>query len=188
MRVAAVVAVSSAAVLLAASASGALFVTFEPAEADVGDTVTIRLGGTPPEFTAADGARPFGRPITVYLVSNEEADSVHDYRDRRLTKVATIVPDDGRGVARFVVPDLPAGVYWPAYHCPGCAEFSGGETLFAGSLDDIAAEYQGRVALTIGGSGGTPWRWLVPAAALAGIVASLGASLLVVAGRRAKPS
>jgi hypothetical protein len=175
--------------LLAASASGALFVTFEPAEADVGDTVTIRLGGTPPEFTATDGARPFGRPVTVYLVSNEEADRVHDYRDHRLTRAATIVPDEnGRGVARFVVPDLPDGVYWPAYHCLGCSEFSGGKTLFAGGLDEIAAEYQGRVALTIGGSGGTPWRWLVPAAALAGIGASLVATLLVVAGRRARPS
>jgi hypothetical protein len=188
MRAGAVLAVASAALLLAAFASAALFVTFEPAEAEVGDTVTIRLGGTLPPSTAADNARPFQPPITVYLVSDEEADRVHDHRDRRLTKVATIAL--GRGVARFTVPDLPDGVYWPAYHCPRCAEFSGGETLFAGSLDDVADEYQGRVALTIGGSDGTPWlRWLVPAAAIAGLAVGLAVVLAVVASRRrARPS
>lgn len=182
MRIGAVLALSSAALALAASASAALFVTFEPAEADVGDTVTIRLGGTGTGSgtTAADG----GPAITVFLVREDAADGVRDPGDPRLTQVATIVPDEnGRGVARFTVPDLPDGIYWPAYYCPGCAEFSGGDSFFAGSLDEVAAAYQGRVALTIGGGGGGGMPrlgWFVLAGALGGLVAAL----VVGGGRR----
>jgi hypothetical protein len=192
VRVVAALAVSSAALALAASASAALFVTFEPAEADVGETVTIRLGGTPPDFTPGDRVPPFGRAITVFLVSDDEADLVRDRRDPRLTKVATIVPDEnGRGVARFTVPDLPDGVYWPAYYVPGGARpstsiFTSSEpTFFSGRLENVVPSYEGRVALTIGASGGTSWLlWLVPAVALLALVAGLA----VIAGRRARSS
>jgi hypothetical protein len=132
-----VVAVVAAA--LASSASGALFFLFEPIVAKPGELVTVRLGGTPASFTLANRVKPFQRPIRVYLVPNDVADTVHSRFDRRLSFVGQIVPDKNvHGVLRFSVPPLDSNTYVAAAWCPGCARHSSGRAFFVISLPDVS--------------------------------------------------
>lgn len=120
-------------VAVAAPESGraALFFLFEPTSAKPGETVTVRLGGTPESFTAAQAVRPFQRPIRLYLVPNGTAARVHTRFDTRLHFIGSLVPDARfRGKLRFTVPPLDADAYAVAAWCPGCARFSVGRTFF----------------------------------------------------------
>ena len=108
-----------------------LFFLFEPTSAKPGDTVTVRLGGTPEELHASPAVRPFQRPIRLYVVPNGAAAGVRSRFDTRLHFVGSLVPDArGRGKVSFTVPPLDAGSYAAAAWCPGCARFSSGRTFF----------------------------------------------------------
>ena len=182
MRRSVAVAVAVAAALLgvvAERADAALFVVFEPAEAEAGDVVTLRLGGTPADFTPADAEPPAGEPVRVFLVPNYAAADVRAADDERLTYVATIEPDaSGHGVATFTVPDLAPGLYAAAFDCPACADNSGGRTFsVVDAVEDVAPEYRGRVGLTIE-RGAISWWWPVI------IVAFVAAAAVFAVGRR----
>jgi hypothetical protein len=127
--------VLAATVLVAAavvtSAHAALFFLFEPTTADVGDSVTVRLGGTSPSFTLTDREKPFDRPIRLYLVPNEVAPDVRSRFDPRLHFIGALVPDrNSRGVLPFRVPPLDTAKYAVAAWCPGCARSSRGRSFF----------------------------------------------------------
>ena len=126
---------ASLAALVAAAVPDAgrasLFFLFDPTSAKPGETVTVRLGGTPKSFTQAQAVRPFQRPIRLYVVPNGAAAGVRSRFDSRLHFVGSLVPDArGRGKVSFTVPPLDAGSYAAAAWCPGCARFSFGRTFF----------------------------------------------------------
>jgi hypothetical protein len=121
------------------SAHAALFFLFQPASADAGDLVTVRLGGTPAGFEEKDAERPSRKAIRLYLVSREVAGEVGSRFDPRLHFVGRIVPDrNSRGVLRFRVPPLDTGAYALAYWCPGCAAFSRGVTFGVQTVPQVS--------------------------------------------------
>lgn len=126
--------VSLAALIAAATPDGAraaLFFLFEPTSAKPGDTVTVRLGGTPKNWAQAQAVRPFQRPVRLYVVPNGTAAQVRSRFDVRLHYIGSVVPDARfRGRLTFTVPPLDAGAYAVAAWCPGCAPFSFGRTFF----------------------------------------------------------
>lgn len=126
--------VSLAALVAAAapeSGRAALFFLFEPTSAVPGETVTVRLGGTPASFAPAQAVRPFQRPIRLYLVPNETAKRVRTRFDPRLHFIGSLVPDArSRGKLTFTVPPLDRNAYAVAAWCPSCAPFSVGRTFF----------------------------------------------------------
>jgi hypothetical protein len=104
--------VSLLAVALISSASAALFFLFKPTSADAGDVVTVRLGGTPANFTLDQRERPFRNGIRLYLVPSSAAGDVESRFDSRVHFIGRIVPDrKGRGVLSFTVPPLDTGPY-----------------------------------------------------------------------------
>ena len=126
--------VTLAALLAAAapdSGRAALFFLFKPTSAMPGETVTVRLGGTPESFTQAQATRPFQRPIRLYLVPNGTAKQVRTRFDTRLHFIGSLVPDArSRGNLTFTVPPLDGKAYAVAAWCPGCAPFSVGRIFF----------------------------------------------------------
>lgn len=123
------------AVLAAAAAPengrAAIFFLFEPTSAKTGETVTVRLGGTPKDFTQAQAVRPFQRPIRLYLTPNGIAARVHTRFDTRLHFIGFLVPDKRfRGRLTFTLPPLDTGRYAVAAWCHGCAQYSFGRTFF----------------------------------------------------------
>src|SRR5215208_5410914 len=145
---------ASVAALIAAAAPdngrAALFFLFSSTSATPGETVTVRLGGTPKSFTPAQAMRPFQRPIRVYLVPNAAA-RVHTRFDTRLHFVGSLVPDArARGILRFTVPPLDADRYAVAAWCPGCAQSSFGRTFFTLPVGSgTAATYRPFMLLTV---------------------------------------
>jgi hypothetical protein len=120
-----------AATVLVASASASLFFLFSPTDAAPNDRVTVRLGGTPASFKAANRRLPFQRPIRLYLVPNDVAASVRTRFDPRLHFIGALVPDrDARGILTFTVPPLATDDYAVAAWCLGCAPSSAGRTFF----------------------------------------------------------
>lgn len=112
-------------------ASGSLFFLFDPTSAVPGQRVTVRLGGTPAGFTAAQRKPPLGRPIRLYLVPSEVAADVRTRIDPRIHFVGLLVPDrNARGVLVFQAPPLDSGSYVVAAWCPDCARTSAGRTFF----------------------------------------------------------
>ncbi|MBA2384995.1 MAG: hypothetical protein H0V68_10100 [Actinobacteria bacterium] len=113
------------------SGRAALFFLFEPTSAKPGETVTVRLGGTPKAFTRAQAVRPFQRAIRLYLAPNGTVQRLRTRFDARLHFIATLTPDArGRGKISFTVPPLDGDAYAVAAWCPGCARFSFGRTFF----------------------------------------------------------
>ena len=107
---------------VASSASAALFFLFEPTTADAGELVTVRLGGTPADFTLEQREKPFRNGIRLYLVPSGAAEEVSSRFDPRLHFIGRIVPDRiGRGILPFRAPPLDSGAYALASWCPGCA-------------------------------------------------------------------
>jgi len=134
---------------VASAASGALFFLFKPTAAQPGDLVTVRLGGTPVDFTLAKRVRPFQRPIRVYLVPNGVADLVRTRFDKRVHFVGRIVPDKNtHGVLSFTVPPLDTDTYVAAAWCPGCARYSLGRSFFVLQLPR-ASRYRGSMAVRV---------------------------------------
>jgi hypothetical protein len=127
-----VLATAVVAATLAGSALAALFFVFSPTAATPGDRVSLRTPGTPPSFNVRKrGVKPLQRPIRLYLVSNAIADDVSSPTDPRLHYVGSIVLDRrGRGVLRFIVPEIPADSYAVAGVCVQCARHSAGRTFF----------------------------------------------------------
>ena len=123
--------VAAVAAVVVSSAHAALFFLFKPTNANAGDLVTVRLGGTPASFTLDDRERPFGNGIRLYLVPRDAAGEVGSRFDPRLHYVGRIVPDrNARGLLRFKVPPLASGAYAVAAWCPGCARYSFGRSFF----------------------------------------------------------
>lgn len=126
-----ILAAAVVAAAVASSAYGALFFLFKPTSAQAGELVTVRLGGTLANFTLAMRARPFRRPIRIYLVPNGVAGEVRSRLDPRLHFVGLLVPDrDGRGLLMFRAPPLDTAPYAVAAWCPQCARNSFGKTFF----------------------------------------------------------
>lgn len=126
-----VLAAAVVAAAIASSAYGALFFLFKPTSAPAGELVTVRVGGTPANFTLAMRAKPFRRPIRIYLVPNGVAGEVRSRLDPRLHFVGLLVPDrDGRGLLMFRAPPLDTAAYAVAAWCPQCARNSFGKTFF----------------------------------------------------------
>jgi hypothetical protein len=93
--------------------------------------VTVRLVGTPANFTAAKRVRPFQRPMRVYLAPAAVAGEIRGRFDARLHFVGRVVPDrNAHGIMRFRTPPLDSGSYVAAAWCPGCAAQSAGRTFF----------------------------------------------------------
>ena len=95
---------------VASSASAALFFLFKPTSADAGDVVTVRLGGTPADFTLEQREKPFRSGIRLYLVPSRVAGEISSRFDPRLHFIGRIVPDrNRRGVLSFRVPPVDGG-------------------------------------------------------------------------------
>ena len=136
--------------LLPANARGALFFLLDQPAAKPNERVTVRTGTTPSRFELRQRARPFQRPVRLYLVAAEAAADVHSRFDQRLHFVGSLVPDtNGRGLASFDTPALAAGTYTLAYWCPGCAALSGGRTFFVQRPEQFALRYRSRALLRI---------------------------------------
>lgn len=110
------------AALAVSPVSAALFFVFDPPNAKAGDLVTVRLGGTPAGFTAADRQRPFQKPLRLYLVPAAVAGRIHSPLDRRLHFVGVVTPDArGRGAVSFQLPPVATGEYTLARWCRTCS-------------------------------------------------------------------
>ncbi len=132
--VAAVIAAGSA-----ASASAALFFLFKPTAADAGNIVTVRLGGTPANFTLEQREKPFRKSIRLYLAPSGVADEVSSRFDPRLHFIGRIVPDrNSRGVLSLSVPPLDSGAYALASWCPACASSNFGRTFFVQTVPRVS--------------------------------------------------
>jgi len=151
MRRLAAVALAAAvcATAFVSAASATLFLLFKPTAATTGGLVSMRLGGTPATFTAADRVRPFKKPVRVYLVGEDVAATVRTRFDPRLRFVGELAPDrNGHGVLTFQLPPLDSGTYVEAVSCPGCALYSRGRTFFVLSLSD-SSRYRDLMVLTV---------------------------------------
>ncbi len=127
------------AVAVVSSASAALFFLFKPTSADAGEVVTVRLGGTPANFTVEQRKKPFRNGIRLYLLPGGVADEISSRLDPRLHFVGRIVPDrNHRGVLSFRVPPLESGDYALASWCPGCARFSSGRFFFVQTVPRVS--------------------------------------------------
>ncbi len=148
-RLVAVGVVAAVASTIAVSAHAALFLLIDPTTAEPGDLVTIRLGGTPKEYTAADAQTPLQRPIRVYLVRSDDATRVRGRFDPRLHFVGSLRPDRRtRGVLSFRLPPLDADTYAVASWCPGCASFSGGRTFWSQGVPAVS-RYRDEMAIQV---------------------------------------
>lgn len=124
---------------VASSASAALFFLFKPTSADAGDVVTVRLGGTPADFTLEQRERPFRNGIRLYLVPSGVAEEVSSRFDPRLHFIGRIVPDrNHRGVLSFRVPPVDGRPYALASWCPACAKNSFGRTFFVQTVPRVS--------------------------------------------------
>jgi hypothetical protein len=119
------------AVALASPARSALFLLFSPTTASAGEIVSVRLGGTPAGFTAADRRVPLQRAVRIYLAPAAIAGQVRSRFDPRIHFVGSLVPDrDAHGRLVFEAPPLDSGTYVAAAWCPGCASFRRGQRFF----------------------------------------------------------
>jgi hypothetical protein len=140
-----------------ADAGAALFFLFDRPTAAPNDRVTVRTGGTPKQFTLEKRARPFQRPVRLYLLRDELVAQVHSRLDARLSFIGSIVPDrNGRGVLSISVPALEAGSYTIAYWCPACPAASGGRTFFVQDVDQFVEPYRSQALLRIESTASCP--------------------------------
>jgi hypothetical protein len=117
--------------VLATSAHAALFFLFEPTSARPGDLVTVRLGGTPANFTLAKRKKPLRPAIRLYIARDDEIAKVRSRLDRRLHFIGSLVPDrNAHGLLAFTVPPLDTDTYAVAAWCPGCRSQSSGRAFF----------------------------------------------------------
>ena len=113
------------AALTAGIAQAALWLNFSRASAAPGEVVFVRTAGT----GALAGART--RPVRVYLAPSAVAAQIRSTRDHRLVLLGRLRIDrKGTGHLRFVTPRVRAGNYKTLMHCPDCARYSNGRTLF----------------------------------------------------------
>ena len=135
---------------LPANARGALFFLLDRPAAKPNELVNVRTGTTPSGFELRHRARPFQRPVRLYLVAADAAADVHSRFDQRLHFVGSLVPGrNGRGLIGFNTPPLDSGTYTLAYWCPGCAAHSRGRTFFVQRPEQFAARYRSQALLRI---------------------------------------
>ena len=143
----ALVAAALAALAAPANAPAALFFVFDRPAAAPNDRVTVRIGGTPRQFTPIT---PLRRPVHVYIVRRDLAASVRSRFDRRLAFITAIRPDRNlHAVATFSVPPLDPAEYTLAYWCPACAASSRGRTFFVQDPATFAARIRAQALLRI---------------------------------------
>ena len=115
----------AAAALTAGIAQAALWLNFSKTSAEPGQIVFVRTTGT----GALAGARR--RPVRVFLAPSAVAAQIRSTRDRRLVLLGRMRIDrKGTGHLRFVTPKVRPGYYKTLMHCPDCARYSNGRTLF----------------------------------------------------------
>jgi hypothetical protein len=113
------------AAVTAGIAHAALWLNFSRASAEPGGIVYVRTAGT----GALSGARK--RPVRIFLADAAVAAQIRSTRDRRLAALGRLRVDrKGTGRLRFATPNLPPGEYTTLMHCPDCARYSNGRTLF----------------------------------------------------------
>ena len=113
------------AVVTAGIAHAALWLNFSRASAEPGEIVYVRTAGT----GALAGARK--RPVRVFLAPVAVAAQIRSTRDGRLVPLGRLRVDrKGTGRLRFVTPAVRPGYYKTLMHCPDCARYSNGRTLF----------------------------------------------------------
>jgi hypothetical protein len=166
-------AVVMVALALSAPASAALIYVFEPTQAAPGDTVTVRV--------LPDGA---DHPrMTLFLVHNDQADSVHSRGDSRLHRLGVL--DRGDSSLTFVVPETRAGAYTIADDCPECAKFSAGRrfTSYTKSERTVTKELLPRMVLQIRSDNEERSAVLIGAVVIGGLIV---AAVAVLAASRLK--
>ena len=188
-RIRAYLAAVATATVVAAPASGAIWVTVEPARAPVGATVRahaeyarepVRLflapesvfeARSPPVLvTVGDGieVRPSGvPPFRVGMAPSTMLEEIEEGR-ADLVFAGELAADDGEAAtSAFTVPEVPAGTYRVLVHCASCAGDGGsllwGETLVVEGGRSAVAKW-----LLIGGATGVA---VLVAAGIAGWVA-----------------
>lgn len=115
----------AAAALTAGIAQAALWLNFSKASAEPGGIVYVRTAGS----GALAGAKQ--RPVRVFLAPDAEAAQIRSTRDRRLALLGRLRVDrNGNGRLRFATPNVRPGDYSTLMHCPECARYSNGRTLF----------------------------------------------------------
>lgn len=185
-RIRAYLAAAATATVVAAPASGAIWVTVDPPRAAVGATVRahaefvpepVRLFLAPePAFearsqpvlvTVGDGieVRPLGAsPFRVGMAPSTLLEEIEEDRVE-LVYAGELAADDGEaGTTELTVPDVAAGTYRILAHCATCAD-DGGSLLWG---ETLVVERSGAPV------------WLLVAGATAGaLVAAAGAAWLV---------
>jgi hypothetical protein len=140
-----------------ASSSAAFFFLLDDTHAAPNERVTVRTGSTPPTLFARQLAKPFGRPIRLYVLKTDTAAAVRSRFDSRVHFVGSLVPDRrGRGILTFSVPPLDAGTYTLAFWCPACAPHSRGRSFFVQDVAQFAQRYRSRALLQIEKAIGCP--------------------------------
>lgn len=169
-------AVAAAAVVSAAPASGAIWVTVDPPRAPVGATVRAHAAYVPEPvrlFLAPESAfaarsdpvlvtvgggvalRPAGAPaFRVGMAPSTMLEEIEEDR-ANLVYAGELAAQDGEGgTSAFTVPDVPAGTYRILVHCASCARDGGsllwGETLVVEGGRSAAAKW----LLVAGATGG----------------------------------
>ena len=113
------------AALTAGIARAALWLNFSRASAAPGEVVFVRTAGT----GALAGART--RPVRVFLAPSAAAARIRSTHDHRLVLLGRLRIDrKGTGHLRFLTPHVRAGNYKTVMHCPDCARYSNGRTVF----------------------------------------------------------
>jgi hypothetical protein len=140
-----------------ASSSAAFFFLLDDTSAAPNERVTVRTGSTPPNLSAKHLAKPFGRPIRLYVLKTDSAAAVRSRFDSRVHFVGSLVPDRRqRGILTFSVPPLDAGTYTLAFWCPACAPYSRARSFFVQEVDQFAPRYRSRALLQIEKAIGCP--------------------------------
>jgi len=155
------------------------FFLLHPNDASPGDRVTVSYGPT--------GSVQNPRRFNLYLVRNEEADTVTSPKDARLTPLGVIQIGEKRdGALSFIVPELRGGTYVIASSAIGPCPHRGicGPAFYAASVgEQIVPQYRRRMTLRLRGDSVWPWaaRYTWP---LGVLIASAIVACFVVAARR----
>jgi len=97
------------------TASAAIWVSFDPTAAKPGMSVAARTADESSLAQIADGR------LELYLAPHDVADGISSPDDPRLTAIGELRADrEAVGGLRFIVPDLPSGLYETVASCRSC--------------------------------------------------------------------
>jgi hypothetical protein len=157
MKQVACIAVALGALAVPTKAEAALFFLYDQPSAAPNDRVTVQARGTPKTFVQRQRAKPFQRPVRLYLVRKEAAAQVRSRFDPRLSFVGSFVfGRNGQGSLKFTVPPLDRGTYTIAYWCPGCAPYSGGRAFYVQDPEQVVERYRSQALLRVEATASCP--------------------------------